>query len=231
MTCYTYLIVCRPTNQWYYGVRHAQDAHPDELWKTYFTSSKHVQRLIEEHGESAFTYEVRKTFDSRDSALQWEKNVLIRMKAVSRSDCINRSTGFGGYQKNSIIQTNLERRGVEWPFQDPEVQKKARATTKNRDKKRFNERVKATSRRKRGVDHHLQSSEIIEKMNATFMEKYGVSHVSKIPAVSEKKKAYLRDSRWMYHPQLGRAKIRAAQVQSYLDQGYVRGIGPRQKRL
>lgn len=40
---YTYLIKCIPTGEYYYGVRYSVNSNPDELQKTYFTSSKVVK--------------------------------------------------------------------------------------------------------------------------------------------------------------------------------------------
>ena len=39
---YTYLIGWTNYDMWYYGVRYTKDADPNELWKKYFTSSKHL---------------------------------------------------------------------------------------------------------------------------------------------------------------------------------------------
>jgi transposase-like protein len=38
-----------------------------------------------------------------------------------------------------------------------------------------------------GVEHHMQSSEIIEKSKQTCLEKYGVEHVSQIPDIKDRK--------------------------------------------
>ena len=54
---YTYLVVCKPTGEWYYGVRYAGD---DDLWIKYFTSSKHVKALISKYGKDSFHCEIRK---------------------------------------------------------------------------------------------------------------------------------------------------------------------------
>jgi hypothetical protein len=77
----------------YYGVRYSKDCHPADLFVTYFTSSKHVAEYIKVHGLPDIV-EVRKTFtgDNRVSvALQYEHVVLRRIRAVSRTDFLNRS--------------------------------------------------------------------------------------------------------------------------------------------
>ena len=38
-TPYTYLIGWSKLDKWYYGCRYGINCHPDDFWKTYFTSS------------------------------------------------------------------------------------------------------------------------------------------------------------------------------------------------
>jgi hypothetical protein len=107
---YTYLIGWSRLNTWYYGVRYARKSqclyesgcHPDELWVTYFTSSKHVKDFREKHGEPD-VIQVRKTFPSDSSksqedekelarsALLWEEKILIRVGAIHKDMWINKS--------------------------------------------------------------------------------------------------------------------------------------------
>src|ERR1700744_439556 len=88
---YTYLVYCKPTNQYYYGVRFAKGCHPSDLWITYFTSSKYIKLLIKKHGKDAFLFEVRKIFPNKEKAVVWEEKVIRRMKMRQRSDFINKS--------------------------------------------------------------------------------------------------------------------------------------------
>lgn len=88
---YTYLIKCVPTNQFYYGVRYSKDCNPDDLWKTYYTSSAYIKQLIHEHGKESFIYEVRKVFSSVNKARKWEERVLKRLNVSARDDFINKS--------------------------------------------------------------------------------------------------------------------------------------------
>lgn len=87
---YTYLVKCIPTNQYYYGVRWANKlpAHQD-LWSTYFTSSKVIRKLRDQYGDSAFLVEIRKEFDNVDSAMIWESKVLTRLKVLKDPKWIN----------------------------------------------------------------------------------------------------------------------------------------------
>ena len=88
---YTYLIKFKPDNLYYYGVRYAKNAHPDELGVSYFSSSKHVKRLIENNSIDDFEFQVRKTFKNRQKAIDWENKVLRRMDVVNRKDFINKT--------------------------------------------------------------------------------------------------------------------------------------------
>lgn len=90
---YSYFLYHKPTGLKYYGIKHGKNCHPDQLWKTYFSSSSIVKQLIKEHGADSFLYKVRKTFLDSESALLWEHKVLRRLKAAQRSDWINRHNG------------------------------------------------------------------------------------------------------------------------------------------
>ena len=88
---YTYLIGSSNHNKWYYGVRYAKDANPDELWKCYFTSSKVVKFFTEFNGDPDII-EIRKTFDSPVKARAWESKVLNKMSVSSDDRFLNITT-------------------------------------------------------------------------------------------------------------------------------------------
>lgn len=87
---YTYLIGWSKTNMYYYGVRYAKKCTPDDLWNTYFTSSKYVKKYFDEHGPPDII-EIRKTFDSSDKARSWEEKVIRKLNIVSRTDFLNKA--------------------------------------------------------------------------------------------------------------------------------------------
>lgn len=88
---YTYLVRCTVTGQKYYGVRYGEQCCPTQLWTTYFTSSKNVHSLIEQHGVDQFSVSIRKTFVDTEKARRWEHKVLRRLKVCSRTDWINQT--------------------------------------------------------------------------------------------------------------------------------------------
>lgn len=94
MSCvpYTYLIGWSQTNTYYYGVRYAAHCNPEDLWVTYFTSSKHVSEYRVLNGEPDIM-QVRRTFKSSADARAWEEKVLKRINAASRLDFLNKANG------------------------------------------------------------------------------------------------------------------------------------------
>lgn len=89
MKSYTYYLYHKQTNSHYYGVRYAKNSSPKDLWVTYFSSSKKIKKLIEEYGASSFRVEVRKTFDNKKDAIDWERKVLRRLKVLDKSEWLN----------------------------------------------------------------------------------------------------------------------------------------------
>lgn len=124
-TPYTYRIKCIPTGQSYYGVRYAKECCPSDLWESYFTSSSLIHKLIEYHGPDQFEFEIRKTFDNKDEACQWEHKVLQRLRILSNSMWLNMHTGKNKASDSQIsskngkankgrkhINTNHKQRGI-----------------------------------------------------------------------------------------------------------------------
>lgn len=89
-TPYTYLIGWSAHNIWYYGVRYSNGCNPEDLWKTYFTSSKYVKEAREKYGEPDII-QIRKTFVSEYQARNWETKVLQKLKVTLREDFLNQT--------------------------------------------------------------------------------------------------------------------------------------------
>lgn len=89
--CYTYRIKWSKNNISYYGVRYAKNCHPNDLWVTYFTSSKFVKIQREKCGEPD-TIQIRKTFgDNSKKAKLWEDKVLRRLNVVDKDNWLNKT--------------------------------------------------------------------------------------------------------------------------------------------
>ena len=109
-TPYTYRLKFKPTGQSYYGVRWKRGCHPDDLFKSYFSSSKEIKRLIYLYGVTSFDVEVRRVFESKQEACNWEHRVLKRLKVSSNPNWINR--------RNNAAKDLRERDETSWIY-DP----------------------------------------------------------------------------------------------------------------
>jgi hypothetical protein len=92
MQPYTYLVGWTQHKIFYYGSRYGKGCHPSDLWKKYFTSSKEVAKKRLELGEPDLV-QVRRTFETPQQAMFWEKRVLRRMKTHRREDFLNITQG------------------------------------------------------------------------------------------------------------------------------------------
>lgn len=87
---YTYLIGWSKQNKYYYGVRFAKNCSPNELWVSYFTSSKYVGEYRKIFGEPDII-SIRKVFNNVNKARLWESKVLKRINVVENVNWLNRS--------------------------------------------------------------------------------------------------------------------------------------------
>lgn len=85
---YTYLVGWTKYNKWYYGVRYSKYSNPKELWKTYFTSSKHVKRFRMKYGDPDII-QIRKIFNDKYKAIKWEQKVLSRLNVEKKLHFLN----------------------------------------------------------------------------------------------------------------------------------------------
>jgi len=92
MIAYCYLIGWSKLDRWYYGCQWNGKANPKLLWKTYFTSSKHVKKFREENGEPDII-QIRKIFNNEEFCRIWEHKVLRRMKVIKSERWLNKSDG------------------------------------------------------------------------------------------------------------------------------------------
>lgn len=96
MIPYTYLIGWSQKDIWYYGVKFGEDADPSLFWITYFTSSKKVKIMREDIGEPDIV-QVRRVFNSAESARLWETKVIKRMEAVQSTRWLNQTDNTGNF--------------------------------------------------------------------------------------------------------------------------------------
>lgn len=87
---YTYLIGWSKHDKFYYGARWAKDCLPDDLWNTYFTSSKHVKAFRKEHGEPD-VIQVRKVFNDVDKCKLHERKALEKLDVLNNDKWLNKN--------------------------------------------------------------------------------------------------------------------------------------------
>ena len=103
---FTYLFGWSKTQKYYYGVRYKEGCGPETLGVTYFSSSRYVKEYIKEHGIPDII-EVRKTFDTKEAAKEWETKVLIRLNAGGNPKWLNR--GNNGSFRNCVMDENTKK--------------------------------------------------------------------------------------------------------------------------
>lgn len=103
---YTYLIGWSNLDKWYYGVRYAKQCDPNELWKSYFTSSKYVKEFRNIYGEPDIV-KVRKQFNDSIKARQWESKVLKKLKVVNNKKFLNKTDNIS-IDPNAALRGSLK---------------------------------------------------------------------------------------------------------------------------
>lgn len=86
---YIYRVENLVTGQFYYGARYVETTTPElDLWLKYFTSSKDVKHLIEQHGIQSFTNLILETYTDPDICYQHEQ-VFIK-ENINHPLCLNK---------------------------------------------------------------------------------------------------------------------------------------------
>lgn len=95
-TPFTYLISWTDLDIHYYGVRYNKTSHPDDLWTTYFTSSKIVKKFRESNSEPNII-KIDYIFDTREEALEYENTFLKDNNCIRNLNWLNKSNGGKDY--------------------------------------------------------------------------------------------------------------------------------------
>lgn len=89
---YVYKLTNKETKEYYFGSRVAniklKRSPEKDLWIHYFTSSKNIKRMIEEHGAQMFIAEIIFTHTDRDE-VYWHEQNLIKSH-IQDSMCLNK---------------------------------------------------------------------------------------------------------------------------------------------
>lgn len=87
---YTYLIGWIAHNKWYYGVRYSEKSHDEDLWESYFTSSKYVHECVKKWGKPDYI-RVRLKFKSAKQAIKCEDKVIQKLELYKRENFLNKA--------------------------------------------------------------------------------------------------------------------------------------------
>lgn len=201
---YTYLLGWKKENKFYYGVRYSKKSKIEDVGVTYFSSSKYVKLFIEKHGLPDII-EIRKIFNNKEDAIQWESRVLKRLKIPNNDNYLNR-------WDNSIVPINVE---GPYPFEYNKIQIKVDATLRKKYNGRgagseiIKEKMFQTNNRKYGSHHTLNLNHVSESRKKANIEKYGVDNPFKSkefqqslinpmnrPEIREKHKKIMEEKDW-----------------------------------
>lgn len=159
-TPYTYLIGWSHLNKWYYGCSYksaTKKANPDQLWKSYFTSSKIVKNFRKKYGEPDII-QIRKKFNTAEQALQWEAKVIIRMNMVNDQKFLNQRNMSGKFRnKSGYCHTEKSKENYRKSFTEDRKQKLSILSIKN------NSMMSKESRKKAGEKNSKTRKENREK--------------------------------------------------------------------
>lgn len=200
---YTYLIGWSEKDLWYYGVRYAKDCHPDDLWTRYFTSSHYVQKLRETIGEPDVV-QVRRLFDSAESATRWESKVLTRLKVTESIRWVNKHSNKGFLWDDDMKEkrkaTYVRIYGVESPIQSESIK----------------EQIRRTNLLRFGVENPSQAESVKLKKIQTSLERFGVEYTLQAEEVKERIKQTNIDIRGVEYPMQSDA-VQAKRVQTFME--------------
>lgn len=169
-TPYTYLLRWTSINQSYYGVRYAENCQPEDLFRSYFTSSDAVTALIESVGMPDII-QIRRVFEDAESARQWEHKVLRRLKVVNSEQWVNKTDNKSFPLMKVAEHWAFGRKGEDHPLYNikrPAIssQRKDCGVWVGNNNPMYNDDQKQRSIAARaGNNHHMKRPEVKEKIS------------------------------------------------------------------
>ena len=132
---YFYIIKHTKSCKFYAGCRWVKGCKPEELLTEngYLTSSKVVNKIIQEEGINSFTIVRIKTFNTPQEAYDYETRFLKKVKAKTNDNFLNKHENDDRpppYGSLEFKQLMLEKYGVEHNTHIPEVKEKQIKTVK-----------------------------------------------------------------------------------------------------
>jgi hypothetical protein len=124
---YVYKVIFLPTTQYYIGYRGSKKATPDDLFTTYFTSSKVIANLIKEHGVDKFSKEILAEFETGIEAYEYEQQLLREHNVEANTQMLNKRLtscaldSFKKHTEKSKTQMSNSRKSL---WEDPDYRSK-----------------------------------------------------------------------------------------------------------
>ena len=189
----------------YYGARYSEKAKLDDLFTSYFTSSKRVKKDIDKYGKEAFSFEIRRIFSTAEDCLKWEYKVLRRLRAKDRDDCYNLSNGGAVFNCSKSMKMNNPMTNPESPLKSVEGKKKSRAEGRHKKSAPSADGCKRISKRMR-ENNPMKNTEFSKRMAQT-KQANGNTCANTV---------------WMANLELQKRKrVRMEDVEKYLEMGWV----------
>lgn len=91
-TPFLYIVGWPDLHKFYIGVRFRKGCHPSDMWTRYFTSSKYVHALADQHGKPPYI-DIIQTYENADEAKEAEFNILRDNGALKKEWFINLRAG------------------------------------------------------------------------------------------------------------------------------------------
>ena len=222
---YTYLIRFKSTGQIYYGSSYANNrdkiANPDQLWSSYFTSSKDIINLVSSYGKDAFEVQIRKTFNSAEKAILWENRILSKFDAKNNPLWFNKHNGNKDFKnvghseetKRKISKANKgqsNRKGI--PLSESHKRKIAEA---NKNKPKSEEHKKNLSIARQGYTHSNETKALMsvirtgKKLTESTKQKISIANKNRtyLPLAEEVKKKISASSKGRIQTEETKQKI------------------------
>lgn len=189
----------------YYGARYSEKAKLDDLFTSYFTSSKRVKKDIDKYGKEAFSFEIRRIFSTVEDCLRWGYKVLRRLKAKDRDDCYNLSNGGAVFNCSKSMKMNNPMTNPESLLKSVEGKKKSRAEGRHKKSAPSADGCKRISKRMR-ENNPMKNPEFSKRMAQT-KQANGNTCANTV---------------WMANLELQKRKrVRMEDVEKYLEMGWV----------
>ncbi len=101
-TPFTYYLEHKLTKRKYYGRRTRKGCKPEDLWVTYFSSSRLINQIIKEEGADIFAVKVARIFQSADDCILHEQKFLKKVNAAKNPAWFNQHNGGNKFSTTGI---------------------------------------------------------------------------------------------------------------------------------